>query len=309
MWPAVYTLVQRRFRSVCVKFLHEHHFSALAGAVSLATAAPAWPTMRCGNQLVVDGDTAGKCAAVRSRVDQSQQHAALAVVWLNGRRCGGDGAIEVPVETWDTTSAPTADARVRIEDGLVVASKRWDTATHSGMLPTAAHGQVEVGNAGRKQRQARRHHRRLAHSLRPGLWRLRQVGNQEMLTAALRGVVDKYQLAGKRLGDVIAGAVIKHSKDFNLVRECVLSSGLDPADPGPRHPARLRHQPRGGDSHRQQDRAGPDRFRHRRRRRHHQRSAGGVPGVVSRAAAGKLSRPHASVQRAEAMAVACGRVT
>src|ERR1041384_2733063 len=59
-----------------------------------------------------------------------------------------------------------------------------------------------------------------------------RVGNQDMLTAALRGVVDRYALAGTRLGDVIAGAVLKHSKDFNLVRECVMSSGLDPATPG-----------------------------------------------------------------------------
>jgi acetyl-CoA C-acetyltransferase len=58
------------------------------------------------------------------------------------------------------------------------------------------------------------------------------VGNQEMLTAALRGVVERCQLGGKRLGDIIAGAVLKHSKDFNLVRECVLSSGLDPETPG-----------------------------------------------------------------------------
>jgi acetyl-CoA C-acetyltransferase len=57
-------------------------------------------------------------------------------------------------------------------------------------------------------------------------------GNQEMLTAALRGVVERYRLAGRRLGDVVAGAVLKHSKDFNLVRECVLSSGLDPQTPG-----------------------------------------------------------------------------
>src|SRR5690606_38853982 len=58
------------------------------------------------------------------------------------------------------------------------------------------------------------------------------VGNQDMLTAALRAVVEKYGLAGVRLGDVIAGATIKHSKDFSLVRECVLSSGLDPQTPG-----------------------------------------------------------------------------
>jgi acetyl-CoA C-acetyltransferase len=59
-----------------------------------------------------------------------------------------------------------------------------------------------------------------------------KAGNQEMLTAALRGVVDRYALTGQRLGDVIAGAVMKHSRDFNLVRECVLSSGLDPQTPG-----------------------------------------------------------------------------
>jgi acetyl-CoA C-acetyltransferase len=58
------------------------------------------------------------------------------------------------------------------------------------------------------------------------------VGNQDMLTATFRGLVDRYKLEGERLGDVIAGAVIKHSKDYNLVRESVLSSGLDPHTPG-----------------------------------------------------------------------------
>ncbi|HPF26332.1 MAG TPA: acetyl-CoA C-acetyltransferase [Steroidobacteraceae bacterium] len=58
------------------------------------------------------------------------------------------------------------------------------------------------------------------------------VGNAEMLTAALSGLVDRCQLRGQRLGDVIGGAVLKHSRDFNLVRECVLSSGLDPHTPG-----------------------------------------------------------------------------
>src|SRR5580658_8709058 len=56
--------------------------------------------------------------------------------------------------------------------------------------------------------------------------------NQDMLTAAFRGVVERFRLQGVRLGDVAAGAVIKHSKDYNLVRECVLSSGLDPQTPG-----------------------------------------------------------------------------
>src|SRR5580658_4904876 len=56
--------------------------------------------------------------------------------------------------------------------------------------------------------------------------------NQDMLTAAFRGLVERFRLQGERLGDVAAGAVIKHTRDYNLVRECVLSSGLDPHTPG-----------------------------------------------------------------------------
>jgi len=58
------------------------------------------------------------------------------------------------------------------------------------------------------------------------------VGNQEMLSEAFRGLVDRMSLRGERLGDVIAGAVIKHTKDYNLTREAVLSAGLSPATPG-----------------------------------------------------------------------------
>ncbi|MGH8456149.1 MAG: acetyl-CoA C-acetyltransferase [Stenotrophobium sp.] len=56
--------------------------------------------------------------------------------------------------------------------------------------------------------------------------------NQDMLTATLKGLVDKFQLHGERIGEVAAGAVLKHSRDFNLVRECVLSSGLAPETVG-----------------------------------------------------------------------------
>ena len=56
--------------------------------------------------------------------------------------------------------------------------------------------------------------------------------NQDLLTAAFRAVVDRFKLQGQRLGDVAAGAVIKHPGDYNLTRECVLSSGLDPQTPG-----------------------------------------------------------------------------
>ncbi|MFS8479662.1 MAG: acetyl-CoA C-acetyltransferase [Micromonosporaceae bacterium] len=55
--------------------------------------------------------------------------------------------------------------------------------------------------------------------------------NQDMLTAALDGLVARFGLAGERLGEVVAGAVLKHSRDFNLTRECVLGSRLDPHTP------------------------------------------------------------------------------
>ena len=59
-----------------------------------------------------------------------------------------------------------------------------------------------------------------------------RVGNQEMLTAALRAVVGRFGLRGEVLGDVVAGAVMKHSSQWNLARECVLGSGLAPETPG-----------------------------------------------------------------------------
>jgi acetyl-CoA C-acetyltransferase len=59
-----------------------------------------------------------------------------------------------------------------------------------------------------------------------------EVGNQEMLTAAFRGVVERFGLQGRRLDDVAAGAVMKHSSQWNLTRESVLGSGLAFETPG-----------------------------------------------------------------------------
>ncbi|MFT4081427.1 MAG: acetyl-CoA C-acetyltransferase [Nocardioides sp.] len=55
--------------------------------------------------------------------------------------------------------------------------------------------------------------------------------NQEMLTATLDGLAERYGLVGERLGEVAAGAVLKHSRDFNLTRESVLGSRLAPQTP------------------------------------------------------------------------------
>ncbi|GHJ60387.1 acetyl-CoA acetyltransferase [Nocardioides sp. OK12] len=57
------------------------------------------------------------------------------------------------------------------------------------------------------------------------------VSNQDLLTAAIDGLVARYGLEGERLGEVVAGAVLKHSRDFNLAREAVLGSALAPETP------------------------------------------------------------------------------
>jgi acetyl-CoA C-acetyltransferase len=58
-----------------------------------------------------------------------------------------------------------------------------------------------------------------------------EIGNQQMLTAAMTALVEKYGLKGETIGEVAAGAVIKHSRDWNLARESTLGSGLHPETP------------------------------------------------------------------------------
>jgi acetyl-CoA C-acetyltransferase len=58
-----------------------------------------------------------------------------------------------------------------------------------------------------------------------------RASNQDMLTATLDALVDKFSLQGETLGEVAAGAVLKHSRDFNLTRESVLGSQLAPETP------------------------------------------------------------------------------
>ncbi|PVZ89897.1 acetyl-CoA C-acyltransferase [Serratia sp. S1B] len=53
-----------------------------------------------------------------------------------------------------------------------------------------------------------------------------KASNADMLSAALNGLIERFQLQGQRLGEVVAGAVLKHSRDFNLTRECILNTQL-----------------------------------------------------------------------------------
>ena len=56
--------------------------------------------------------------------------------------------------------------------------------------------------------------------------------NQDLMTATLAALVEKYDLKGQTIGDVALGAVIKHSSDWNLARESVIGSGLSLHTPG-----------------------------------------------------------------------------
>lgn len=56
--------------------------------------------------------------------------------------------------------------------------------------------------------------------------------NLSMLTGALKGLVDKTGLGGAHIDEVVGGAVLKHSRDFNLAREAALNAGLAPSTPG-----------------------------------------------------------------------------
>ncbi len=97
--------------------------------------------------------------------------------------------------------------------------------------------------------------------------------NQDMLTAALDGLVDRFGLEGEQLGEVAGGAVLKHSRDRDLTRESVLSTRL-----APETPAFDVQQACGTGLETailvaNKIALGPDRRRHRLRRGHHLRRA------------------------------------
>ncbi|QIP38436.1 hypothetical protein G9444_1192 [Rhodococcus erythropolis] len=113
-----------------------------------------------------------------------------------------------------------------------------------------------------------------------------QASNQDMFTATLDGLVSRFNLQGEKLGMVVGGAVLKHSRDFNLIRESVLGSALSPYtsayDLQQACGTGLQSIIAVGDA----ISAGPHRFGHRRRHGHHvrrpdrrQRSGARVPAL------------------------------
>ena len=128
--------------------------------------------------------------------------------------------------------------------------------------------------------------------------------NQDMMTTTLQSLIDACGLGGQRLGDVALGAVMKHSRDWNLARECVLGTTLAPETPAYDLTRACGTSLEAAIQLGNKIATGPDRYRHRRRYGLHQRYSGGLSGRVPRDPARQRPRP---VCRREAAAVAGAR--
>ena len=131
-----------------------------------------------------------------------------------------------------------------------------------------------------------------------------KASNQDMLTATLEALVGKFGLEGEVLGEVAAGAVLKHSRDFNLTRECVLGSRLASETPAYDVQQACGTGLEGDDPGRQQDRARPDRLRDRRRRRHDLGRADRDQRGPARACCSTLNRAKTNAARLKALSKA-----
>ncbi|MGF2952557.1 acetyl-CoA C-acetyltransferase [Mycobacterium sp. THU-M116] len=97
------------------------------------------------------------------------------------------------------------------------------------MAPAQANNQAAPTSAQTRRRVAVLGGNRIPFARSDGAYA--EASNQDMFTAALDGLVDRFGLAGERLGVVVGGAVLKHSRDFNLTRESVLGCELSPYTP------------------------------------------------------------------------------
>lgn len=97
-----------------------------------------------------------------------------------------------------------------------------DTATKAQAAPKSAsrNGQIPVAILGGNRIPFARSNGPYANA-----------SNIDMLSAALNGLVERFDLQGKRVGEVVAGAVLKLSRDLNLTREAALNTALDPHTP------------------------------------------------------------------------------
>ena len=124
--------------------------------------------------------------------------------------------------------------------------------------------------------------------------------NQDMLTAALDGLVARFALQGEHIDEVVAGAVLKHARDFNLTRECRARLPARPRPPPPTTSSR-RATPasRPRCSWPTRSRSGQIDVGDRRRRRHDLRRAGRPQRGPAQGADGGSTAPRSPAERAK----------
>ena len=118
------------------------------------------------------------------------------------------------------------------------------------------------------------------------------LSNLDMMSAALNGLVDKFGLKGAHIDEVVGGAVVTHSKDFNLAREAVLSTKLAPSTPGVTLIQACGTSLAGGAGVGCQDRDRRHRVRHRDRLRHDVGRADRVLEEIFSSASSTSARPR-----------------
>ncbi|WP_255604928.1 acetyl-CoA C-acetyltransferase [Mycolicibacterium xanthum] len=103
------------------------------------------------------------------------------------------------------------------------------TSDTSKTTPTSRRREADVADTKTTRRVAILGGNRIPFARADGAYA--HASNTDMFTAVLDGLADRFGLVGDKLDAVIGGAVLKHSRDFNLMRECVLGSSLSPYTP------------------------------------------------------------------------------
>ncbi len=140
---------------------------------------------------------------------------------------------EKSVSTKDSAAkdnAPKASAQPKAADSAKDSNKEQEDDKSAKKPSTAAKTKTAAQSADNQlQRVAILGGNRIPFARSNGPYA--DASNTDMLTAAFNGLIERYNLQDEKIGEVVAGAVIKLSRDFNLTRESALNTALDPHTP------------------------------------------------------------------------------
>ncbi|WP_025651802.1 MULTISPECIES: acetyl-CoA C-acetyltransferase [unclassified Psychrobacter] len=123
-------------------------------------------------------------------------------------------------DTKNTNTKSTASAKETDDKVDTAAAKKTATAAKKSSTSKLTSGQNRVAILGGNRIPFARSNGSYA-----------DVSNTDMLTAALNGLVERFNLQDEKIGEVVAGAVMKLSRDINLTREATLNTALNPHTP------------------------------------------------------------------------------